>query len=59
MDNKKIERLNKNIEGIQKIISSLGVPEKILEREVKIFGNGCHVIIPKQHLDKRVKIIVE
>ncbi len=55
----KVEKLNKNIEAIQKIISSLGVPEKILEREVKTFGNGGHVIIPKEHLEKKVKIIVE
>jgi putative transposon-encoded protein len=58
MANTKIERLDKNIQTIQKILNSLNVPEKVLEREVKSFGNGGHVIIPKEHLDKKVKIIV-
>ena len=59
METIKIAKLTKNIESVKEIMKSLGVPEKILEREVKTFGNGSHVILPKQHLNKRVKIIVE
>ena len=59
MEEIKIQKLSKNIESINQIIKSFGVPEKILEREVKVFGNGSHIILPKEHLNKRVKIIVE
>ena len=32
---------------------------EILERTASKFGNSCHVIIPKEYVGKRVKIIVE
>jgi len=32
---------------------------EILEREISKFGTGAHVIIPKEHVGKKVKIIVE
>jgi len=32
---------------------------EILERTVSKFGTGAHVIIPKEHAAKKVKIIVE
>ena len=32
---------------------------EILEREVSKFGTGAHVIIPKEHIGKKIKIIVE
>ena len=32
---------------------------EILERDVSKFGTGAHVIVPKEHIGKRVKIIVE
>jgi len=31
---------------------------EILERDVSKFGTGAHVIVPKEHLGKNVKIIV-
>lgn len=30
---------------------------EILERQVSGFGTGCHVIVPKEYLGKKVKII--
>lgn len=59
MEIQKIEMLSKNIESVKNLVKSLGVPEEILVREVKSFGNGSHVILPKEHLNKKVKIIVE
>ena len=32
---------------------------EILERTASAFGTGCHVIIPKEHAGKKVKIIIE
>ncbi len=32
---------------------------EILERTASKFGTGSHVIIPKKHAGKKVKIIVE
>jgi putative transposon-encoded protein len=32
---------------------------EILERKASRFGTGAHVIIPKEYIDKKVKIIVE
>ncbi len=32
---------------------------EILERNVTKFGTGAHVIIPAEHLGKKIKIIVE
>ena len=32
---------------------------EILDRKISKFGTGAHVIVPKEHVDKKVKIIVE
>ena len=32
---------------------------EILERTASKFGTGAHVVIPKEHVGKKVKIIVE
>jgi len=32
---------------------------EILERRASKFGTGAHVIIPKEHAGKKVKVIVE
>lgn len=58
MENKQIEKLNREIGKIRSILSDLNVSEEILEREVKIFGNGAHIVLPKHHVNKKVKIIV-
>ena len=32
---------------------------EILERKAGKFGTGCHVIIPKEYANRKIKIIVE
>lgn len=32
---------------------------EIIERKASQFGTGAHVIIPKEYINKKVKIIVE
>lgn len=54
--NKKRKRKIKKIK--KEIIIKFGDSE-ILERKASKFGTGAHVIIPKEHTGKKVKIIVE
>ena len=42
----------------KQIIIKFGGSE-ILERKASKFGTGAHVIIPKEYIDKKVKIIME
>ena len=58
MDSRKIEDLKRQLQRINAILTDLGVSEDVLEREVKSFGNGAHIILPKQHVNKKVQIIV-
>ncbi len=55
---KKINALIKEIKEINQIMMQLNIPEKVLEKEVKIFGNGCHVVLPKEYANKNAKIII-
>ena len=32
---------------------------EILERKASKFGTGCHAIIPKEYVNKKIKIIIE
>ena len=32
---------------------------EILERKASKFGTGAHVIIPREHIGKKIKIIIE
>ena len=32
---------------------------EIIERRVSKFGTGSHVVVPKEYLGKKVKIIIE
>lgn len=58
MNSRKVQDLKKEIEKINSILRDLGVVEGVVEKEVKSFGNGGHVILSKEHLNKKVKIII-
>lgn len=58
MKNAKINTLMKNIENTNKIIDDLRASKKVIEKEVKSFGNSAHVVISKKYLNKKVKIII-
>lgn len=58
MDNKKVDALVSELKKIHSILAELGVAEGVIEKKVKTFGNGGHVVLPKQHLNKRVRVIV-
>ena len=58
MDGKKIDQLVKQLDRINSLLRELGVSEGVFDRQVKSFGNGGHIILPKEHLNKKVKVIV-
>ena len=58
MDTQKIESLVQGIQEVDVLMKEIGIPEEVLEREVKVFGNGGHVVLPKEHLNKKVKVII-
>ena len=54
-----INELVKGIIAIKKSMRNLGIPEGILEKEVKPFGNASHIILPKEYTSKKAKIIIK
>lgn len=58
MNSRKVDDLVRELNKIQNLLKELGVSEEVLEKEVKTFGNGGHVVLPKEHISKKVRIIV-
>ncbi len=58
-----IEGLTQNLmEGIRRInedMKKLNVPEEVLDREVKPFGNASHIILPEKYKGKKAKVIIK
>jgi len=52
----KLERKNKK-QNNKLILDLFGT--EIIERKASKFGTGAHVLIPKEHLGKKIKIIIE
>lgn len=55
---KKIKELIKLIKKINEIMASLKIPEEILERKVKPFGNASHIILPRKYKGKEATTII-
>lgn len=55
---KKIEQLIKSIKKINEIMASLKIPEQILERKIKPFGNASHIILPRKYKGKEATVIL-
>ena len=55
---KRVDDLIRELAKIKGILRELDADDVVIEREVKAFGNGGHVIVPKEHLNKRVRLIV-
>ncbi|OGJ17895.1 hypothetical protein A3K73_07780 [Candidatus Pacearchaeota archaeon RBG_13_36_9] len=53
-----VNELVKSIIAIKKSMKSLGIPEEILEKEVKPFGNASHIILPKEYTRKKARVIL-
>jgi len=58
-EQKKISELIKSVKIINNIMKTLNVPEEILDREIKPFGNASHIILPKDYTNKKAKVIIK
>ena len=58
-DQKKIKDLIKSIQMINDLMKSLNIPQGVLEKEVKPFGNASHIILPKEYTNKKAKVIIK
>ena len=54
-----LEKLSKELETVSKIMTALEIPEEILEREIKPFGNASHIVLPKGYEGKKAKVIIK
>jgi len=58
MSSRKIDDLVRQLNKLKITLKEIGISEEVLDREVKSFGNGGHVVLPKEHLNKKVKVII-
>ena len=56
--NEKFNSLVKDFSNMKKTMDSLDSIKTIIQKEVKAFGNGCHVVLPKEFLNKKAKVII-
>ena len=57
--NKVLENLKENMKFMEENMKTLNIPEKILEKEIKPFGNASHIILPKEFANKKAKVIIK
>ena len=53
---------NNLVESMKKIkqdMKALDIPEEVLDREIKPFGNASHIILPKEFANKKAKVIIK
>jgi len=55
---KKVRLIVENISSMNKTIESLGEIPEVVNKKVKAFGNGCHVVLPKQFLNKKARVVI-
>ncbi len=54
-NNNNISRLLKEL---QEEMKKLNIPEEVLDREIKPFGNASHIILPEKYRGKKAKIVI-
>jgi putative transposon-encoded protein len=54
-----LKRLTQGLEQIRKAMKELDLPEDVLEKEIKPFGNASHIILPKEYANNKAKIIIK
>lgn len=55
----KTEKIKKLIEELNQEMKELSIPEQVIEREIKPFGNASHIILPKEFEKKKAIIIIK
>jgi len=56
---KDTNKLQKLMNEINEEMRNFNVPEEILDREIKPFGNASHIILPKEFANKKAKVIIK
>lgn len=54
-----LEKLNDGIKKVNEALAEIRSLEDTLEREVKPFGNGSHITLPKEHSNKKAFVIIK
>ncbi len=52
-------KLTEGIKEIQEVMKILDVPEEVLDRDIKPFGNASHIILPEKYKGKKAKVIIK
>lgn len=53
-----LEKLQDDVKGAYDTMRKL-LPESIINKEIKRFGNASHIILPKEYAGKKATIIVK
>ena len=56
---KRIDELIKSLIIINNAMKALDVPQEVIEKEIKPFGNASHIILPKEYNKKKAKVIIK
>lgn len=59
MDLDKVEKLRVQMDKVGVILNDIGANREVLEKEVKNFGNGGHVVLSKKYVNRKVQVIVD
>ena len=54
-----IEMVDTLMKQLNAEMKKLDIPEEILDREIKPFGNASHIILPKEYSNKKAKVIIK
>jgi len=52
-----LEKLQEDVKNAYVTMRKL-LPESVSEREIKPFGNASHIILPKEHANKKATVII-
>jgi len=52
-----LEKLQEDVKRAYYTMKKL-VPESVLEKEIKLFGNASHIILPKEFANKQATVII-
>ncbi len=66
MENKQAElkkkiadRIKKLLQEIEGLMKGMNIPDKVMEKEVTLFGNSAHIVVPRQYIKKKAIIIMK
>jgi len=52
-----LEKLREDVKRAYYTMKKL-VPESVLEKDIKLFGNASHIILPKEYANKKATVII-